>query len=119
MRENRMMPIGQNTFYLNIAPKPDGTLTGEAYSAALGRRAAFTSLSRLIVLIEEWLDTVEELRPPGKPAEIAGQPDFELEVILRQNFSWQGRLRNVKENTETVFRSVLELLIQLETILAQ
>ena len=119
MRENRMMPIGQNTFYLNIAAKPDGALTGEVYCAALDRSAPFTSVSRMIVLVEEWLDTVEEQRPPGKPPGTAVEADFELEVILRQNYSWQGRLRSTKKNKETMFRSVLELLIQLETILAQ
>ena len=45
--------------------------------------------------------------------------DYEIEIIFRQNYSWQGKLRCVKDNTEAVFRSVLELLIQLETALAR
>ena len=45
--------------------------------------------------------------------------DFEIEILFRQNYSWQGKLRYLRTGQEAVFRSVLELLIQLETALAQ
>lgn len=51
--------------------------------------------------------------PPGAPRDA----DFEIQVLFRQNFSWQGRLRCLRDDTEAPFRSVLELLIQLEAIL--
>ncbi len=117
MRENRMMPIGQNTFYVTLSAKPDGAFSGEVTSTALNRSAKFVSISRLIVLLEEWLDAAAELRPSAKPPGSV-PADYEIEIIFRQNYSWQGKLRCVKDNTEAMFRSVLELLIQLETALA-
>ena len=44
-----------------------------------------------------------------------GVPTFELEILFRQNYSWQGRLRLPKIGKEAVFRSVLELLLIIET----
>ena len=117
MRENRMMPIGQNTFYITVLPKPGGEFSGEVTSAALSRSAEFTSISRLIILLEEWLDAAAELCPSGRPI-VPVPADYEIEIIFRQNYSWQGKLRCIRDNTEAVFRSVLELLIRLETSFA-
>ena len=118
MRENRMMPMGLNTFHLTVNAEPGGLLHGQVHSIAMDRRAEFTSLSRMIILLEEWLDTVAN-PPLVRPCDAVLPADFKLEVLFRQNYSWQGRLRSLKDGTETTFRSVLELLIQLETLLAQ
>lgn len=46
----------------------------------------------------------------------SGMPDKALEYYdFRQNYSWQGRLRLPKIGKEAVFRSVLELLLIIET----
>ena len=84
---------------------------------ALGREAPFTSLSRMVLLIEEWLDTADSAQMPKPGATLSA--DFEIEILFRQNYSWQGKLRYLRTGQEAVFRSVLELLIQLETALAQ
>ena len=49
---------------------------------------------------------------------MAERRTFELEILFRQNYSWQGRLRWPKGQREASFRSVLELLILMETVLA-
>ena len=116
MRENRMRPIGLNTFRLSVRPGPGGALCGVVCCELMGRQAEFTSLSRMVILLEEWMDLAdgqEPIRPPGAPRDA----DFEIQVLFRQNFSWQGRLRCLRDDTEAPFRSVLELLIQLEAIL--
>ena len=118
MRENRMMPMGLNTFRLTVEPQADGTIRGWVRSPVLNREAEFTSLSRLVILLEGWLDTAPETAP-CRPSAAAEPADFELDILFRQNYSWQGRLRCLKGGTEAAFRSVLELLIQLETILTQ
>ena len=46
-------------------------------------------------------------------------PDVELEILFRQNYSWQGRFRRPGDPGVTTFHSVLELLILLETALEQ
>lgn len=118
MRENRMMPIGRNTFYLTAEVGKDDTICGTVQSFALNRKAEFTRLSRLVVLLEEWMDTAGD-EVPAKPVLKAELADFELGILFRQNYSWQGRLRCIEAGTEATFRSVLELLIQLETMFAR
>lgn len=118
MCENRMTPIGQNTFRVTVAPRPDGSISGEVRCGPLGKCATFESLSRLVVLIEEWMDIAGASAPLEKPTDGVKPADYEIEIVFRQNFTWQGKLRCMKDETEAVFRSVLELLIQLETGLA-
>ena len=41
------------------------------------------------------------------------------EVRLRQHYSWQGQLRDLKGGAVFSFHSALELLLQLEALLEQ
>lgn len=43
---------------------------------------------------------------------------FEIEIIFRQNASWQGSLTWIEENSVFSFRSALELLLLLDNILS-
>ena len=52
---------------------------------------------------------------PWAPPEGFTKEALELEILFRQNYSWQGRLRLPKIGKEAVFRSVLELLLIIET----
>lgn len=54
-----------------------------------------------------------------KPSAAAAPADVELEVRLRQHYSWQGQLRDLKGGAVFSFHSVLELLLQLEALLEQ
>ena len=114
-----MMPIGRNAFYLTVGNCIGDTICGRVQSIAPVRKAEFSSLSRLVVLLEEWMDLAGGSDPPAKPVPMLEPADFELNIFFRQNYSWQGRLHCIKDGTEAVFRSVLELLIQLETIFTQ
>ncbi len=42
---------------------------------------------------------------------------FELEIIFRQNASWQGNLVYVEKNLSSSFRSVLELFTLIDSVL--
>ena len=44
---------------------------------------------------------------------------FELEIIFRQNASWQGNLVYAEQNLTSSFRSVLELLTLLDSVLSE
>ena len=125
MKENRMLPIGTETFRSIIAEGPvsfvedaeDGVIRGRVSGGTLPEETLFRSLSRLILLLEEQLDTGGA--PKASPIKCTETPTFELDILFRQNYSWQGRLRWTKGGKEAAFRSVLELLIQMETVLAQ
>ena len=113
MQENRSITPGLGAFRLTLQSRENG-FCGYVYSAALGCRAEFTSLARLIVLLEEWMNTATDSPVPEKPS-----ADVELEVRLRQHYSWQGQLRDLKGGAVFSFHSVLELLLQLEALLEQ
>jgi len=86
--------------------------------AGRSRRKPYSEVfPRLILLLEERLDTGGA--PKASPIKCTETPTFELDILFRQNYSWQGRLRWTKGGKEAAFRSVLELLIQMETVLAQ
>ena len=112
MQENRSIAPGLGAFRLTLQSRENG-FCGYVYSAALGCRAEFTSLARLIVLLEEWMNTATDSPVPEKPSAAAAPADVELEVRLRQHYSWQGQLRDLKGGAVFSFHSVLELLLQL------
>ena len=75
----------------------------------------FNSLTSMVVLIDHLLDEQEEeelelVHPNAKPFGTS----FELDILFRQNQSWQGRIRFVVCEREAIFHSVLELLLILE-----
>lgn len=115
VRESRMSPIGTNTFGIYIDKAVDGEIQGWI-TGGMSAGSRFTSLTKMILLVDELLDQgkrEEKMVFPKKP------PDFELEILFRQNYSWQGRLRWPAGGKEATFRSVLELIFVLETTLAQ
>lgn len=117
MKENRLRPIGMNTFRVYVDSKEDGQIRGRVLGGAIKEPVPFTSLSRMVLLIEERMD-IDLDEKPESPVMHPGVPTFELEILFRQNYSWQGRLRWPKGQREASFRSVLELLILMETVLA-
>ena len=118
VRENRMLPIGMNTFRIFIDSCEGGQIHGKISGGSIKEPVAFTSLSRMVLLIEERLDIMgDDL--DSTPVMQPGVPTFELEILFRQNYSWQGRLRWPSSGQEAAFHSVLELLVLMETILAQ
>lgn len=117
MKENRMLPIGTETFRIFVDEAEDGVIRGRVSGGTLPEETLFRSLSRLILLLEEQLDTGGA--PKASPIKCTETPTFELDILFRQNYSWQGRQRWTKGGKEAAFRSVLELLIQMETVLAQ
>ena len=71
MQENRSIAPGLGAFRLTLQNRENG-FCGYVYSAALGCRAEFTSLARLIVLLEEWMNTATDSPVPEKPSAAAG-----------------------------------------------
>lgn len=84
MTINRAMPTGTGSFWVTVQHhSANGTLRGCVKSPALGCKAPFTSLSRMVIMIEEWLD-ISGPAPPRKP-DAAETADFEIEIFFRQN----------------------------------
>ena len=114
MQGFRMVPAGSNQYYLLLEARGEqiaGTLYGPGAKAGL----PFTSLSRMVLQLEELMDTRGESWEPWTPPADFPPEAMELEILFRQNYSWQGRIRLPKIGKEAVFRSVLELLLIIET----
>ena len=98
MKENRMLPIGTETFRIFVDEAEDGVIRGRVSGGTLSEETLFRSLSRLILLLEEQMDTGGALK--ASPIKCTETPTFELDILFRQNYSWQGRLRWTKGGKE-------------------
>lgn len=94
----------------------------------------FASMSQFLLKIEESMDDrqIPQAYAPPKTFPLFLQPDgnsspppplkgsratFELKVIFRQHTSWQGVLRWREQKVEHSFRSVLELVMLMDSAL--
>lgn len=112
----------------------DGVLQGRFYG--FDRKVQhFSSLSQFLILMEELLeqtntpqsDTTRRsfsalLRPdpsdhPRGSIRPGARATFELQVLFRQHSSWQGTVRWRDQHREQSFRSVLELILLLDSAL--
>lgn len=86
---------------------------------------SFQGAMQLILMIDESLanescpDEADKWSgPPETDGTKTGAPGktatFEIELLFRENNSWQGRMTWLEENKRTTFRSVLELLQELD-----
>lgn len=116
MKAWRPVPVGANIFQLKIELQPDGNLKGLVSGLSIARPVAFSSLSRLILLLDSCMDTEPPaLRRPSGPFLRA---NLELEILFRQNHSWQGKLRRLDTKQEYSFQSVLEMVLLIEALFA-
>lgn len=112
----------------------DGVPRGRVYGP-LEQTLSFSSLSQFLVRMEELLEERQEpqaytvlrrfsefLEPNplahSGPCQRKGQlATFELDILFRQNTSWQGLLQWRETGREQSFRSVLELVILMDSAL--
>ena len=113
-----------------------GVFAGRFYNPHLKDGESFQSLTQFLVKMEHTLDamrfpqsftTSRAFAPPPKPrTEMAPIPDpqegllatFAVRVIFRQNASWQGSVSWLEEGREESFRSVLELILLMNSALS-
>lgn len=126
------MSSGRNTVVVRVYSYdekcPKGTLFGLHFDGQVG----FSSLTQLLMLLEEMLDRVngpqrgedprvfQKTEPqPQLAARAAGKPlaTFQINVLFRQNASWQGTLIWTDKTMDAQFRSVLELIRLMDSAL--
>ena len=114
----------------------DRILNGRLYNPYLEGGKSFRSTMGFLLLVEGMLDemkfpqrfdAVRSFRSPAEGAEEAPAgtgiqtgrlATFALRVLFRQNASWQGSVRWLEGRREERFRSVLELLLLLNSVLS-
>ena len=112
----------------------DGIPEGRIYGAHFGVDT-FKSLSQFLIKMEELLEETQmpqsytakrsfsTITAPLECGTAAFQlrrgaaATFELQIIFRQHTSWQGTILWLEENLEQSFRSVLELILLMDSAL--
>ena len=111
----------------------DGVLKGRFFNASCGM-VAFESLSQFLIRVEETLDALQSPQSftarrtfttmtkssSETASEIPCQGNratFDLQIVFRQYSSWQGIVLWLERNAEQSFRSVLELVLLMDSAL--
>jgi len=113
----------------------NGELTGRFYNPHLGEGKSFRSLIQFLKEMESLLDDMnfpqsftilrsfasppEHKRgsPPDEHMRSGALATFAVRVIFRQNASWQGSVTWLGQGKEQSFRSVLELVLLMDSAL--
>ena len=134
-RMTKFVPMEQKVSVIHITGYRDKNFEGVLQNAYYKDRKAFRNLTQLLFLIESLQDELQypqkgmETRsfkgeptaplqatklehPPGEPI-----ATFKLHLLFRQNASWQGSVIWVEEGVEAQFRSVLELVSLMDSVL--
>ena len=120
-----------------VDDRQDGRFSGRLYNPYWEGGVPFSSVMEFLTRMEELLDqmqfpqsfaAVRSFQPAPRPAE-ESPPEpgaqegklgtFVVRVIFRQNASWQGSVSWLEGRRDESFRSVLELLMLLNSALEQ
>jgi hypothetical protein len=114
----------------------DGVLSGRLYNPIVEQGIVFRGVMDFLKKVEKLLDDMKfpqafsENRvfqapveavlnePPGCVPKDGKVATFSLRILFRQNASWQGSATWVEGRQEESFRSVLELLLLMDSALA-
>jgi len=114
----------------------NGILAGRFFNPYLEHGETFDSLTQFILKMDQTLDTMNfpqsysKIRtfaePPKRagptpgPAEPTGTlATFSIRILFRQNASWQGSILWREGGREQSFRSVLELIFLMDSVLSR
>lgn len=118
------LPAGSREFILRLESYQKRSLCGTVYHRRYREGVPFESSTAFVLAVENILDTenclgandgVNTSPLKWERGELA---TFRIEILFRQNSSWQGRIVWMENKKEVTFRSVLELLIILDEALA-
>ena len=131
------VPYEAKTSLLHISGYENQNLRGSWFNFCFEQERPFYSTTELLLQIEEHLDQLHfpqkamnerffrqpaAVRPFAAaqvPAPVKYLASFKINVLFRQNASWQGSLVWLEQNAEAQFRSVLELIKLIDSALEQ
>ena len=132
------VPYEAKNIMMKIYSYSDKNVCGSLSNLFLDDDLSFQNLTQMLFGIEHILDTTQFPQQSLLPRSFSPQdpatprhgrdylPDngdkkaiatFKLSVLFRQNASWQGTLVWLDENSEVQFRSALELILLLDSVL--
>jgi len=132
--QNRQMNSEYHITTVCVDTYGSGQLTGRLYNPWLPQAVPVRSVMELILFLDHMLDEMDFPQEfmakraflPRRAVELplcsGGEPvgraaTFSVQVLFRQNASWQGRVVWREENRSETFRSALELLFLIHSAL--
>lgn len=131
-------PRGRNVMTIRVTSYANRCLKGRLVSPQLEHEQVFSSAVDLLLQVEHMMDqtnTPQRNEEPRSFPSVSSQTVassriedqeraeaiaiFQLNVMFRQNTTWQGSLLWVDEGQEAHFRSVLELLRLMDSVLTE
>ena len=115
----------------------DGVLAGRFYNPYRPGGESFRSLTQFLRGMEDLLDgmsfpqsftaargfspppEIDPSPPPDEGPRVGRLATFGVRVLFRQNASWQGSVSWLEGRREESFRSVLELVLLMDSVLAR
>ena len=92
----------------------NGVPVGRFYNPACSEGIPFQSLSQLLVKLQELLDGMS-----FPQSFTLNRATFGVRILFRQNASWQGSVSWLEGEREESFRSVLELILLMDSAMGQ
>lgn len=115
----------------------DGIPVGRFYNPCYSEEVRFHSLSQLIIKLQDLLDEMQfpqsftvsrafssERAGPPESSAFPGagregkRANFAIRILFRQNASWQGSVTWLEQDREESFRSVLELILLMDSAMS-
>ena len=133
----RFVPCSRSTYVIAVTGYEDKNISGALYCPALNLTLPFSNLMQLLFRMESLMDRLNapqrsmrqrtfqaaprEPEPDPLPSADDCTPlaSFSVNVLFRQNASWQGNIQWMDDHAATPFRSVLELVQLMDSVLAQ
>ncbi|MGE4277468.1 MAG: hypothetical protein AB7E30_09890 [Lawsonibacter sp.] len=134
--QNRIRGNEYRTTMVCIDSYENGILSGRFYNPYLKDGEVFQSLTQFLLKMEQTLDTMNLPQsftavrafasPPSRKSENPPTPEFlegtsatfSVRIMFRQNASWQGSVTWLEGGMEQSFRSVLELVLLMDSALS-
>ena len=140
----RFTPREMKTTLIKVYSYENKCIKGTLHNPFFEKDVVFENLMQLITMVERISDSLfypqktmqlrqfsenepEKTETPAffdfvTTADFSDQvplATFELEIIFRQNASWQGSIVYAEQNLASSFRSVLELLTLMDSVLSE
>lgn len=136
----KFVPREMKSTWIKIYSYKNKNMQGTIYNPFFEKEIVFENVMQLIFMLERISDSIffpqktmelrhfsENTSPADKTSftftttsDFTDQTPvatFELEIMFRQNASWQGNIVITDQNLSSTFRSVLELLTLMDSIL--
>ena len=138
MISERFVPYEMKTSVLKVASYDQKNPVGWLENAYWKGPKRFSNLTQMLFLIDELMDVLDYPQRATVPRSLAPKQErhveqaveqdwkpehwlasFRVSILFRQNASWQGSIQWLEQNSASQFRSVLELIQLLDSVLAE